>query len=36
MSSVFVRILALSVLLAFAFNFVMMVVVALVGGMAAR
>ncbi len=31
MSSVFVRILALSVLLAFAFNFVMMVVVALVG-----
>jgi hypothetical protein len=31
MSSVFVRILALSVLLAFAFNFVMMAVVALVG-----
>jgi len=31
MSSVFVRILALSVLLAFAFNFVMMLVVALVG-----
>jgi hypothetical protein len=31
MSSVFVRILALSVFLAFAFNFVMMVVVALVG-----
>jgi len=31
MSSVFIRILALSVLLAFAFNFVMMLVVALVG-----
>ncbi len=31
MSSVFIRILALSVLLAFAFNFVMMVVIALVG-----